>query len=111
MSQIEMIDASAAADTPRVAAVYVPPLQRADGQPRQNAENGGLSDMAFGRDGDAGTAKAIEDALAEIAAGEGRRIIDMIDKAPPGPIKTKWGVAFRDYDECLKYIRQSNSLK
>src|SRR5436853_5644997 len=35
----------------------------------------------------------------------------MIDKAPPGPIKTKWGLGFRDYDECLKYIRQSNSIK
>jgi hypothetical protein len=67
--------------------------------------------MAFDRDGDAGTAKAIEDALAEIADGEGQRVIDMIDQAPPGPIKTKWGPAFRDYDECVAYIRSSNSLK
>ena len=35
----------------------------------------------------------------------------MIDKAPPGPIETKWGLGFRDYDECMKYIRRSNSLK
>ena len=35
----------------------------------------------------------------------------MIDKAPPGPIKTKWGLAFRDFDECVAYIRASNSLK
>ena len=42
---------------------------------------------------------ALQDALAEIAEGEGQRVIDMIAKAPPGPIKTKWGLAFRDYDE------------
>src|SRR5258705_9302226 len=57
------------------------------------------------------TAEAIQDALAEIAEGEGQRLRDMIAKAPPGPIKTKWGLGFRDYDECLNYIRQSNSIK
>jgi hypothetical protein len=67
--------------------------------------------MAFDRDGDAGTAAAIQDALAEIAEGEGQRVIDMIAKAPPGPIKTKWGLGFRDHDECVKYIRESNSIK
>jgi hypothetical protein len=40
--------------------------------------------MAFDRDDDAGTTKALEDALPEIAEGEGPRVIDMIDKAPPG---------------------------
>ena len=63
------------------------------------------------QNGDAGTAVAIQDALTEIAEGEGQRVIDMIDKAPPGPIKTKWGLAFRDFDECVAYIRASNSLK
>jgi hypothetical protein len=28
-----------------------------------------------------------------------------------GPIKTKWGLEFRRYDECVRYIRQSNSIK
>ena len=56
-------------------------------------------------------AVALQDALAEIVEGEGQRVIDMIAKAPPGPIKTKWGLGFRDYDECLKYIRQSNTIK
>ncbi|MBV8410506.1 MAG: hypothetical protein JOY64_22960, partial [Alphaproteobacteria bacterium] len=94
-----------------VSSPYVPSLQRTKGQPEPIAANGGLSYMSFDRDGDAGTAKALEDALAEIAGGESQRVIDMIDKAPPGPIKTRWGLAFRDYDECLKYIRESNSLK
>ena len=32
----------------------------------------------------------------------------MLDNAPPGPIETKWGVGFRDYSECLEYIRANN---
>src|SRR5215211_8824919 len=97
--------------TERASSAYVPPLQRTEGQPPPIAANGGLSYMSFDRGGDAGTAVAIQDALAEIAEGEGQRVIEMIDKAPPGPIKTKWGLGFRDYDECVKYIRLSNSIK
>src|SRR5260370_39854678 len=67
--------------------------------------------MSFDREGDAGTAAATQAALAEIAQGEGQRVIDMIAKAPPGPIKPKWGIGFRDCDECVRYIRQSNSIK
>src|SRR5260370_21527344 len=67
--------------------------------------------MSCDREGDAGTAEALQDALAEIAEGEAQRVTDVIAKAPPGPIKTKWGLGFRDYDECLKYIRRSNSIK
>src|SRR3954465_14193256 len=100
-----------AADKERAPSAYVPPLQRTEGQPPPIAANGGLSYMSFDQDGDAGTAKALEDALAEIAEGEDQRVIEMIDKAPPGPIKTKWGVGFRDYEGCLKYIRQPNSIK
>src|SRR3954454_8031303 len=98
MSQIELADSNFAADKERASSAYVPPLQRTEGQPPPIAANGGLSYLAFDRDGDAGTTKAIEDALAEIAGGEGQRVIEMIDTAPPGPIKTKWGLAFRDYD-------------
>jgi hypothetical protein len=111
MSQLEVAENSVTADAARASSAYVPPLQRTAGQPEPIAANGGLSYMAFDQDGDAGTAKALEDALTEIAKGEGPRVIDMIDKAPPGPIKTRWGLGFRDYDECVKYIRQSNSIK
>src|ERR1700676_2006013 len=110
MSPLDFAD-NKVANTHRAAAAYVPPLQRTEGQPPPIAAHGGLSYMSFEREGDAGTAAAIQDALAEIAEGESRRVIEMIDKAPPGPIKTKWGLGFRDYDECLKYIRQSNSIK
>ncbi|HEY3847645.1 MAG TPA: hypothetical protein VGL95_11075, partial [Acetobacteraceae bacterium] len=111
MSQIDLADNNAATETQKAASAYVPPLQRTEGQPPPIAAHGGLSYMSFNRDGDAGTTQAIEDALAEIAEGEGQRLLDMIEKAPPGPIKTKWGLAFRDYDECVAYIRNSNSLK
>jgi hypothetical protein len=64
--------------------------------------------MAFDRDGDAGTTAATEAALAQIAEGEGRAVIDMIENAPPGPIETKWGLAFRGYAECLEHIKTNN---
>jgi hypothetical protein len=83
----------------------VPPLQRTKGQPPPIAAHGGLSYMSFDRNGDAGTAKALKDALAEIATGESQRVIDMIEKAPPGPIETRWGLGFRTYEECLAHIR------
>jgi hypothetical protein len=105
MSQLKLSERNVVADTTRVSSAYVPTLQRTQGQPPPIAANGGLSYMSFDRDGDAGTAAALEDALAQIAEGEGQRVIDMIDKAPPGPIETRWGRGFRDYDGCLDYIR------
>src|SRR3984957_6906454 len=111
MSQFEIAESNVAADTQGASSAYVPPLQRTEGQPPPSAAHGGLSYMSFDRAGDAGTAVALQDALVEIAEGEAQRVIEMIDKAPPGPIETKWGVGFRDYDECVNYIRQSNSIK
>ncbi|MBV9828750.1 MAG: hypothetical protein JO001_24230 [Alphaproteobacteria bacterium] len=110
MSPLDVADNQAGAEGEK-ASVYVPPLQRTAGQPEPIAAHGGLSYMAFEVDGDAGTNEALKDALAEIATGESERVIEMIAKAPSGPIQTKWGVAFREYDDCVKYIRQSNSIK
>src|SRR6202451_2059969 len=107
MSQVEVADNNVVADTERASSAYVPPLQRTEGQPPPIAANGGLSYMSFEREGDAGTAAALEDALTQIAEGEGQRVIDMIEKAPPGPIKTQWGLGFRTYDECVDYIRRN----
>ena len=86
------------------ASVFVPSLQLTTGQPEPIAANGGLSYMSFDRGGDAGTAAATEAALQLIAGGEGQAVIDMIDEAPAGPIKTKWGLGFRGYTECMEYI-------
>jgi hypothetical protein len=107
MTPLDVAEASDALDPKRIAAGYVPPLQRTAGQPAPIAANGGLSYMSFDRNGDAGTGAALEDALAEIATGEGQRLIDMIDNAPPGPIQTRWGQGFRHYEDCLEQIRAS----
>ena len=64
--------------------------------------------MSFDRDGDAGTAAAIEAALDQIAEGHAQAFIDRIEHAPPGPIETKWGLGFRGHEECLDYIRANN---
>jgi hypothetical protein len=105
MSQVEVTKSRVAANPKSAARPYVPPLQSTEGQPPPIAAHGGLSYMSFDRNGDAGTAEALEDALAAIATGESQRVIDMIENAPPGPIETRWGAAFRDYDACLADIR------
>lgn len=87
---------------------YVPSLQITEGQPPPIAANGGLSYMSLDQSGDAGTAAATEAAFSQIAEGTGQKIIDMLENAPPGPIETKWGVGFREYSECLNYIRSNN---
>src|SRR5260221_14505246 len=111
MSPLEVADNNVAADTKRASSAYVPPLQRTEGQPPPIAAHGGLSYMSFERGGDAGTAVAIQDAVAEIAEGEGQRVIDMIDKPPPGPIKTKCCLAFRDSDHGPADTTQSTASK
>src|SRR5690606_34046985 len=111
MSQTDVAKRNVATDTQRPAAPYVPTLQRTAGQQPPIAANGGLSYMSFERNGDGGTAKALEDALAQIADGEGQRVADMISNAPPGaPIETKWGVGFQKFDECMEYIRSNKPL-
>ena len=95
----------AGAVTETLPSVYVPSLQLTEGQPPPIAANGGLSYMAFDRDGDAGTAAAIEAALRQVAEGEGQALIDRLQNAPPGPIETRWGLGFRTYEECVAHIR------
>ena len=91
-----------------VSSAYVPPLQLTEGQPTPIAANGGLSYMSFDQDGDAGTAAAMEATFKQIVEGKGQAIIDMLDNTPQGPIETKWGVGFREYSECLEYIRSKD---
>ena len=108
MSQAEPIANVDAVGTNADLSVFVPCLQRTAGQPPPIAANGGLSYMSFDKDGDAGTAAATEAAFRQIANGEGQALIDMLDRAPPGPVETKWGTGFRTYEECLEYIRAQN---
>ena len=85
--------------------IYVPPLERTAGQPAPIAANGGLSFAALDRDGDAGTTAATEAALKQIAEGKGDDILELLENTPAGPIETQWGVGFREYAECMDYIR------
>ena len=84
---------------------YVPSFQLTKGQAPPIAANGGVSYMSFDRDGDAGTAAALDAALAQVENGEGQAVIDRLESAPPGPVETKWGLGFRTYAECLEHIR------
>ncbi|HLX36918.1 MAG TPA: CmcJ/NvfI family oxidoreductase, partial [Candidatus Binataceae bacterium] len=108
MDRIKDIESSVAGSSEKASSAYVPPFQLTKGQPAPIAANGGLSYMSFDRNGDAGTGAATEAAFRLIAEGEGQAVIDLIENAPPGPIQTKWGLGFRKYDECLKYIRAKN---
>ena len=108
MDRLEVIANGVATSSGTGSSAYEPPFQLTEGQPPPFAANGGLSYMSFDRHGDAGTAAAMEVALAQIAEGQGQAVSDMLDNAPPGPIETKWGVGFRDYSECLEYIRANN---
>jgi len=94
-----------AEDTEPVSSAYVPPLQLTAGHSPPFAATGGLSDMSFDENGDAGTAAATDAALRQIAEGKGQAIVDMLDSAPAGPIETKFGVGFRTYAECVEHIR------
>ena len=105
MSAYEAIEDRVAADVETGSSGYVPTLERTAGQPPPIAANGGLSYMSFERDGDAGTAAAIEAALDQIAEGDAQAFIERIESAAPGPIETEWGLGFREYEECLEYIR------
>jgi hypothetical protein len=92
----------------RTNTAYVPSFELTKGQGAPIAAHGGVSYMAFDRDGDAGTTEATADALRLIATGTGQRVIDMIENAPPGPIETQWGLGFRSQAECLDYIRANH---
>ena len=94
--------------TESVAPAYVPSLELTQGQPPPIAANGGRSYMAFDRDGDAGTAAAIEAALRLAAEGKAQALVDRIRNAPPGPIETEWGPGFRTWEECVAHIRSSD---
>ena len=87
---------------------YTPSYELTAGQPPPFAANSGLSYMYFDQDGDAGTEKATQDAFAQFKGNEGQEIIELLENAPPGPITTKWGVGFRDYDECMDYIKEQD---
>ena len=87
--------------------VFVPPLELTQGQPPPVAANGGLSYMSFDREGDAGTAEAIRDAMAQMAEGKVQAFVEGLEAAPPGPVETQWGPGFRSAEACIAHIRET----
>ena len=110
MNPPKVIENQVAADGAAPLSAYVPPFELTAGQPPPVAANGGRSYMSFDQDGDAGCAAAEEAAFRQIASGEGQAVVDWLESAPPGPIETEWGPAFRNYSECMDYIR-ANDIK
>ena len=108
MDQTNVVEQELPTDATTTPSAYVPSFQLTKGQPPPFAHNGGRSYMMLDRDGDAGTAAATEAAFAQVAEGTGNEVIEMLETAPPGPIQTKWGLGFREYDECMAYIRENN---
>ena len=108
MDKVETAEKHVSGSAERVSSAYVPPFQLTKGQSAPIAANGGLSYMSLDRNGDAGTVAATRDAIDQITKGTGQSVIDMIENAPAGPIKTKWGLGFRTQSECLDYIRANN---
>ena len=107
MDQTNVVADEILEDVESIPSAYVPTFELTEGQPPPVAAHGGRSYMMFDQDGDAGTAVATKDALAMVAERDGQDVIEMIENAPPGPIQTKWGLGFREYDECLAYIRET----
>ena len=88
------------------ASIYVPSLELTKGQPEPIAANGGLSYYSFDEGGDAGTGVALQAAFEELSKPERSEVIELIENGPSGPVKTKWGIGFRSYDECVAYIKE-----
>ena len=86
--------------------LYVPPLELTKGQPEPIAANGGLSYASFDQNGDAGTGEATKDAFLQVHNKVGEDVTAMLKTAPAGPIDTKWGRGFREYDECVAHIKE-----
>ncbi len=108
MDRQDRIEAPGSADREPAPPSYVPELQRTNGQPPPFASNGGLPYVSFDQDGDAGTAAALEAAIRQVTCGREQAFVDQLESAPPGPIQTKWGLGFRDYQECLEHLRASD---
>ena len=98
MNEQSAIQAETAGNAGAAGSIYVPPLELTQGQPAPIAANGGLSYASFDRNGDAGTTAAIEAALKQIADGKGQEATRLLKTTPPGPVETKWGLGFREYD-------------
>lgn len=74
------------------------------GAPPPFAANGGAPWLMYDLNGDGGAAAASEEAFKQLATGTVQETQTYYKSQPPGGIKTKWGVGFKTYEECIAHI-------
>ena len=86
---------------------YIPKPEYTKGQPAPIAANKGLSYMSFDSNGDGGSTAATLAALDQIRGKQNNRSELNAASRSDGGILTKWGIGFREYEECVEYINNA----
>ena len=86
---------------------YIPKPEYTKGQPAPIAANKGLSYMSFDCNGDGGSTAATLAALDQIRGKQNNRSELNAASRSDGGILTKWGIGFREYEECVEYINNA----
>ena len=86
---------------------YIPKPEYTKGQPAPIAANNGLSYMSFDSNGDGGSKAATLAALDQIRGKQNNRSELNAASRSDGGILTKWGIGFREYEECVEYINNA----
>ena len=86
---------------------YIPKPEYTKGQPAPIAANKGLSYMSFDSNGDGGSTAATLAALDQIRGKQNNRSELNAASRSDGGILTKWGIGFKEYEECVGYINKA----
>ena len=86
---------------------YIPEPEYTKGQPAPIAANNGLSYMSFDSNGDGGSTAATLAALNQIRETKNKTSDSNLEAGSDGGILTKWGVGFKEYEECVAYINKA----
>ena len=86
---------------------YIPKPEYTKGQPAPIAANNGLSYMSFDNNGDGGSTAATLAALDQIRGKQNNSSELNATSRSDGGILTKWGIGFREYEECVEYINNA----
>ena len=86
---------------------YIPKPEYTKGQPAPIAANNGLSYMSFDSNGDGGSTAATLAALDQIRGKQNSSSELNATSRSDGGIPTKWGIGFREYEECVEYINNA----
>ena len=86
---------------------YIPEPEYTKGQPAPIVANNGLSYMSFDSNGDGGSTVATLVALNQIRETKNKTSDSNLEAGSDGGILTKWGVGFKEYEECVAYINKA----